>query len=145
MTRMGMVCGLVLVLNAHIATADDKNDMPTELAPFQGTWRVVKADFGGKAPVGRNQPELRFTFLNDKVLVSESTGQTETGMFAVDARPKPAQLDLVNSTGTRVQGIYRFEKDGKLRLCFVKDNGKRPKSFNTKRTKAGLIVLERVK
>src|SRR5207253_6730849 len=95
MTRTAMFCGLVLVLTAHTTTADDKKDTTKDLAPFQGTWKVVKADFDGKAPAGSNLPELRFTFASDRMTVKEGTREAETGSFSVNAEKNPNQLNLV--------------------------------------------------
>ena len=141
-----MFCGLVLAL-ASTATAqekkDEKKEMPKDLAPFQGTWKVVKAEFGG-VPPGDKVPELRFTFAGDKVVVREGKDD-ETGSYSVDAKKNPPELDLVNTKGVRLQGIYKFDKDGKLNLCFVGDKGDRQKSFDTRKTSAGMMVLEKVK
>jgi uncharacterized protein (TIGR03067 family) len=145
MTRTALFCGLALALVANTTATDDRKDMPKDLAPFQGTWKVVKADFGGKAPFGSNLPELRFTFNSDKVTVKEGKRDAEKGSFSLNAKKNPGQLDLVSSKGTKIQGIYKFELDGTLNLCLVNDKGSRPKSFDTKNTKAGLIVLEKVK
>lgn len=151
MTRRALFCGLVLALGMT-ATAQEKKDetkgekkeMPKDLVPFQGTWKVVKAEFGG-IPPGDGAPELRFRFAGDKVVVREGKGDDETGSYSVDAMKDPGELDLVNTKGVRLQGIYKFDKDGKLTLCFVGDKGDRPKSFDTRKTSAGMMVLEKVK
>jgi uncharacterized protein (TIGR03067 family) len=145
MTRTAMFCGLALALIANTTAADDRKDMPKDLAPFQGTWKVVKADFGGKAPFGSHQPELRLTFNSDKVTVKEGKQAVEKGSFSLNAKKNPGHLDLVNSKGIKIQGIYKFELDGTLNLCLVSDKGARPKSFDTKNTKAGMMVLEKMK
>ena len=147
MIRFATLCGLLLAASTTSAQEkkDPKNDVPKVLAPFQGSWKVVKADFSGKAPLGSNLPELRFTFNGDKVNVKEGKANAETGSYSVNAKKNPSELDLVSSKGTRIQGIYKFEKDGKLSLCFVSDRGTRPKSFDTTNTMSGLVVLEKVK
>jgi uncharacterized protein (TIGR03067 family) len=147
MTRFALVCGLLLASGFTSAQEkkDPKNDVPHPLSPFQGSWKVVKADFAGKAPPGSNLPELRFTFSGDKVSVKEGQADAESGSYSVNIQKNPPELDLVNSKGTKVLGIYSFEKGGKLRLCFVSDGGARPKSFDTTNTMSGLMVLEKVK
>jgi uncharacterized protein (TIGR03067 family) len=147
MTRFALACGLLLASGFTSAQEkkDPKTDTPHPLSPFQGSWKVVKADFGGKAPVGSNRPEMRFTFNGDKVSVKEGKADAETGSYSVNIEKNPPELDLVSSRGTKILGIYSFEKDGKLRLCFVSDGGTRPKSFDTTNTMSGLIVLEKVK
>jgi uncharacterized protein (TIGR03067 family) len=147
MIRFATLCGLLLAVSTTSAQEKKKpkKDVPQALSPFQGSWKVVKADFAGKAPIGSNLPELRFTFRGDKVNVREGKADADTGSYSVNAKKNPSELDLVNSKGTRVQGIYRFEKDGRLSLCLVNDRGTRPKSFDTANTMSGLIVLERVR
>jgi uncharacterized protein (TIGR03067 family) len=144
MTRLAMFCGLVLI--AGSAMAQDKKDIPKELEPFQGTWKVVKAEFEGKEPPDKVPVDLRFTFEGDKLTVKEGKGEAEKGGYTVDPKKSPAEIDLVGPKGMKALGIYKFDKDGKLTLCFEKGkDAARPKAFDTKGTTAGMIVLEKVK
>jgi uncharacterized protein (TIGR03067 family) len=137
-----MVCGLLI---AGTATAQDKK-VPKELEPFQGTWKVVKAELGGKEPPDKVPDGLRFIFEGDKATVRESKADAETGAYSVDSKKNPAEIDLIGPKGMKALGIYQFDKDGKLRLCFAKGkDAVRPKSFDTKDTMNALVVLEKVK
>jgi uncharacterized protein (TIGR03067 family) len=142
MTRFAML-GLALAL-ALTASAQEKKDVLKELAPFQGAWKVVSASRGGEAAPKDVLEKLSFAFEGDKMTVTEF-GKAEAGSFSVDPKKTPAAIDIVGPKGEKVAGIYKFDKDGKLTLCFVKDkkDAVRPKGFDDK--DAALIVLEKAK
>ena len=142
MTRFALLGCLVLALGGA-APAEDKKDVPKELAPFQGTWKVVSATAGG-APAPKEAIEkLSFTFDGEKLNVKDGS-KDETGSFAVDAKKDPTHIDLVNPKGDKAPGICKFDKDGKLTICFIKGkDAVRPKGFDDK--EAAVLVLEKVK
>jgi len=141
MTRLVMFC--VLALAATGARADDKKDVPKDLAPFQGTWKVAKAAFGGESVPDAEKDKLKFVFAGEKVTVKEGM-KDDTGSYSVDPKKDPAEIDLVSPKGEKILGIYKFEKDGKLTLTFVKGkDAARPKKFDDK--DAVMMVLEKVK
>jgi uncharacterized protein (TIGR03067 family) len=143
MTRFVPLGGLVLALAFSGAAAQDKKDVPKELAPFQGTWKVVEAVAGGMPEPKDKLPDLQFTFEGEKLIVTEK-GKAETGSYAVDAKKDPTAIDLTTPKGDKVPGIYKFDKDGKLTLCFIRmKDATRPKAFDDKG--AVLLVLEKVK
>ena len=149
MIRFTTFCGLVLALTVP-ATAQDKKDVPKELAPFQGTWKVVKAERDGMPAPAKEVESIRFRFDGDKMTVKEGRKEEEeTGSYSVDAKKDPAEIDLISPKGDKIPGIYKFDKDGKLTLAFVKsppDKGTdaaRPKKFDDK--DAVMMVLEKVK
>jgi uncharacterized protein (TIGR03067 family) len=145
MPRFALLGGLVLVLSFPLTAADEKKDVPKELAPFQGTWKLVKVEADGKPLPEKDFAEGRFTFEGTKLSVLEDAKQKpDGGTFVVDTAKDPHTIDFVTSAGNKGLGIYKFEKDGKLTLCFVKGRGAaRPKAFG----EAGsvLVVLEKVK
>ena len=137
MTRFATIGGLVLVLSLP-AFAEDKKG----LQPFQGSWKVVAASQGG-APAPKEVLErLSFAFEGEKMVVTEG-GKADAGSFAVDPMKDPAEIDMVSPKGDKIVGIYKFDKDGKLTLAFVKKkDAARPKGFDDK--EASLLVLEKV-
>lgn len=140
MIRFALLGSLVLALGA--AAAEDKKDVPKELAPFQGTWKVVKAEVKGAEIPEKEFASGRFVFEGTKVTVIEDEkSKPDVGTFSVNNEKEPFAIDLVQP-GDKVVGIYKFEKDGKLTMCFAKD-AERPKEFDGK--KAALLVLEKVK
>jgi uncharacterized protein (TIGR03067 family) len=140
--RTTLFGGLVLALTLSRAGADDKKDVPKELAPLQGTWTVVSVSFGGMPVPKDKQPDQQFKIEGDKLTVTEK-GKDESGTVKVDAKKDPATIDLTSAKGEKMMGIYKIDKDGKLTLCvsFAKDA--RPKSFDDKDSM--LLVLEKKK
>ena len=146
MIRFTTFCGLVLALTAT-ATAQEKKDVPKEFAPFQGTWKVLKAEKGGNPVPATTIESLRFTFAGDKVIVQEGKKEKETASFSVDAKKDPGEINIVSPDGDNFPGIYTFDKDGKLTLTIVRENGAvRPTTFDTKdMPRALLVVMEKEK
>lgn len=142
MIRFAMLGSFVLALCAA-ASAQEKKDVPKELAPFQGNWKVVEAIADGKPAPKDVLTELQFAFEGEKLTVTEK-GKAEAGSFSVDSKKEPAAIDLVNPKGDKALGIYKFDKDGKLTICFIKGkDAARPKGFDDKN--AVTLVLEKAK
>jgi uncharacterized protein (TIGR03067 family) len=144
MTRLALLGGLVLALSFSTVAADDKKEVPKELAPFQGTWKATKVEMDGKVTEGA---KLQFTFDGTKVIFLQGEKETGTGSIAVDATKTPNEIDLFTEKGTKSPGIYKFENDdSKLLICFVRDGKERPKAFNSiDLPKAVVLTLEKVK
>jgi uncharacterized protein (TIGR03067 family) len=143
MTRLALFAVLTLALTV---SAQDKKDVPKELIPFQGTWKVIKAETGGK-PLEKDPAGVRLEFADDMLTVYEAKDKKgENGTITVDPKKEPAELDFFGLQGQRISGIYKFDKDGKLTLCIVPGKAaERPKSFDTTGTRARLFVLEKTK
>ena len=148
MTRPAIVYGLVLAIGS--ATADDKKDVPKVLAPFQGTWKIVKVQILGEDnPKGNPSKGARWTFAGNKMTTKGGKEESSESTFSVDPNKNPAELDVVDPDGNKSQWIYKFDKEGKLVICvelsFGKKPAPRPKSFDTKDTGYLVFVLEKVK
>jgi len=143
MTRLALFAVLTLAL---AASAQDKKDVAKDLVPFQGTWKVLKIESGGK-PLEKDPSGLRFKFEGDRMDVIENEKEKEdSGMVTVSSKKNPAEIDFMSSKGNKIQGIYKFEKDGKFHLCIARGkDAARPKSFDTTGTRNRVFVLEKVK
>jgi uncharacterized protein (TIGR03067 family) len=143
MIRLALFAVLALALTA---SAQDKKDVPKDLVPFQGTWKVVRVESGGK-PVEKDPEGVRFKFEGDKLTVTETRKKKDESMtVSVDPKQDPAAIDINDPRAGKIPGIYKFDKDGKLNLCVSGGKGgDRPKSFDTTGVKARLFVLEKVK
>ncbi|MBY0457953.1 MAG: TIGR03067 domain-containing protein [Gemmataceae bacterium] len=146
MPRFALFGVAVLVLCGFAAAQekkDEKKEVAKELAPFQGTWKVVKATLDGKEIPEKEFAEGRFVFAGDKVTaIEKKDGKADEGTFVVDPKKDPAEIDLIQ-TNDKVLGIYKFDKDGKLIVAFGFGKDARPKSFDDK--KSVVLVLEKVK
>ena len=95
---------------------------------------------------------VRFVFEGNKLHIKETKAKgtsTSTGTFAIDPKKEPAEIDLKSedkgADTVESPGIYMFDKDGRLHICFVKGKPTRPKTFNTKDTPLAIMaVLEKV-
>ena len=142
MTRFALLGCLVLAFGGA-ASAEDKKDVPKELAPFQGTWKVVAATAGGEAAPKEAIEKLQLTFEGEKLTIKDGD-KVEVGSFAVDAKKEPMHIDIVNPKGDKAPGVCKFDKDGKLTISFNKGKDvPRPKGFDDK--EGAVLVLEKVK
>jgi uncharacterized protein (TIGR03067 family) len=141
MIRSALLFGMILTTTS--LAADDKKEVPKDLAPFQGSWKVVKVE---PEPTGGLPEEVRFSFAGNKLTIKEGKGMPQTGSITVDPKKDPNEIDLVGGPkNEKSLGIYKFEKDGnKLTVTFVrKPDAPRPKKFGE--PDAVLIVLEKEK
>ncbi len=149
MTRIAMFCGLVLAMVGTATAQEKKKDVPKELEPFQGTWRVAKQQLRGQDnPKGLSTFGQRFIFAGNKVTMKDGREELFAGTFSADPKKDPAELDFVDAKGEKTQWIYTLDKEGKLSLCFELKLGKdaaRPKTFDTKDNSNVVFVLEKEK
>lgn len=142
--KIGDGDAVVLVLEKVKEKVEAKKDVGKEQLPFQGAWKVTKMEFGGKEPPGGMPEDMRFTFAGDKLTVTEGKTPAQDWTFAVDPKKEPAEIDYVNGSKQRIQGIYKFDKDGKLTICTaVTPGGKRPFKFGDPETVQ--FTLQKVK
>ena len=143
MIRLVLLAVLTLALTV---SAQDKKDVPKELVPLQGTWKVLKIESGGK-PLEKDPSGLRFKFEGNRMDVMENEKEKEdSGTVEVNSKKDPAEIDFTSSKGTRIQGIYKLDKDGKFHLCIARGkDAVRPKSFDTAGTGNRVFVLEKVR
>jgi uncharacterized protein (TIGR03067 family) len=144
MTRIAVLCGLALSAFPLTAQEKEKKEVPKELMPFQGVWKGVKLEIGGKAFPGGKPEDLRFIFAGNKLSFQEGKGIPHDGTFSADSKKEPAEIDLISSPSERISGIYKFDKQDRLTVCHAaKPGGPRPKKFDDPDTL--LIVLEKTK
>lgn len=130
--------------------------LAAEYVPFQGDWVVSAADNGnadGLAAVGVDE---NWKFTGTTLTTGGEAKEDSVEKFVVDMTSKPAKIDFVltqftpDGTGrlvrTPFQGIYKFEADGRLVICFrlKTDDVLRPTRFATARNSgATLLSLRR--
>jgi uncharacterized protein (TIGR03067 family) len=144
-----VLCGLWLLTAVGLLAGQDKKDVPKDLQPFQGTWKVVKAEADGPPPPADEIDKVRFIFAGEKITVEVDGKAEDEGTVKADPKKDPAEIDLTKATGDKktARGIYKFEKDGKLVLSFtMRADETRPKAFTAKPgSKQIVMTLERVK
>src|SRR5262245_6203440 len=130
--------------------------LSAEFEPFQGEWLVATTEMEGeRIPVDGVDMNWRFA---GSTLTTGSEAKEDSGTPVVlDARAKPATIDFTLTRfsddrtgvliGTDYQGIYKFETDGRLLICYrPKSPGVlRPKRFATAlHSGATIVTLQRL-
>jgi uncharacterized protein (TIGR03067 family) len=125
------------------ASAEDKKDVPKDLLPFQGTWKAVAGKKGGEDAPAAELERLKLKFEGDALTITEGTRDT-VGGYSVNPKADPKEIDLISPKKETVKGVYKFDKDGKLTIGFVRGkDAARPKGFDDK--EAAYLTLEKEK
>src|SRR5262245_26424419 len=127
----------------------------------QGTWKVVRHEVGG-IPAGGEERRVAFRIHRILMWSGASSPELDT-RFMLDPLYEPRRItvydddDLRESDGTlkedvereaerrKIVGIYRFESDGRMTLCFVKGSSTPSSTLNGRSHREFvLMTLERV-
>lgn len=114
---------------------------------FQGTWRVVRGEFGGEPVPAAETAEARYVFRGDRAICQEGDQTDWAEPFALDpgTTPKRITFNDPDEPGEKIVGIYKFDPDGTLTLCFVKGRATPPPFFDSRiDRKCVLMVLAKV-
>jgi RNA polymerase sigma factor (sigma-70 family) len=129
--------------------------LPAEFEPFQGEWIVEMAEINGAITnAGSLNVDEQWKFKSDALATGGELKEDAAEKLTLDPRAKPATIDftltqfMTDSSGrlSRVpyQGIYKFEADGRLIICYRSktDDGRilRPTRFATAQN-SGAILL----
>jgi uncharacterized protein (TIGR03067 family) len=102
-----------------------------ELAALEGCWKTVSAEIFGKV-VPANEQEIGFTVFERgrlaPVFEDGSIHEGAGGTIAVNPSASPKTIDLTNSDGSKVLGIYQLDKDQMI-LCLAMGGQPRPTAF----------------
>jgi uncharacterized protein (TIGR03067 family) len=135
---------------------DEKAAYKKELEKFAGTWQYVAYEKDGvKGPQAEqglpaDLTQMKVTFNGDK-LTMEVAGKTlQKGWICIDPTRKPKVIDFyaTKPEGKVEMGIYEWDGDDKLKVCFTDPGTKqtRPRLFSTtKGTGHVLAVVKREK
>jgi RNA polymerase sigma factor (sigma-70 family) len=126
---------------------------PAEFEPFQGDWVAESAEMNGNITnVGSVNVDEQWKFKGDTLTTGSELKEDAGEKLTLDPRAMPATIDFTLTqfmtdgsgrlTRTPFQGIYRFEPDGKLLICYrlKGDNNLRPTRFATA-PNSGAILL----
>jgi uncharacterized protein (TIGR03067 family) len=139
--------GVVLVLLGAGPPTDE--EVQKELDRFQGTWKVVRMEVGGKTMPGKAFLKVTIAFQGDEMTFGESGKLYDKITFDVDPSTKPTSADLRHTAGlkkgVRERAIYELQGD-RLKLCIAEPRKKRPTEFVPEDgTGQQLLVLQRDK
>ena len=121
----------------------------TDLDRIQGKWKIVSAEFDGKAIP---KSELAYwIFEGEEILTLDSNGNAIVGpqpadyraVYRLDENHEPRWVDLDILSGQSNLAIYELNGDT-LRICLSSVAGKRPTAFESKAgSRNALMVLKR--
>ncbi len=135
---------VLLLAASYLAAAD--NDIPKELAPFQGHWKLIDSETDGRSLTSGEPSPLRFFILRDQLrCTTDGIDWATCGTISVDPSKTPAEINLTKDKRT-VAGIYKFETDRLTLVLCDTPKADRPKTFSTKdNPDVQLYLLERIK
>lgn len=127
--RAAIASSLVLALSAALAVRADEPKIEGDLKRLQGDW-ITKDEAGN---------ESKWNFKGDKVLLKAQPGDREYSMtIKLDEKAKPDKTldfavadDSKNAKGVKSPGIYKFDGDKKVTICFSADGQARPNEYKT--------------
>jgi uncharacterized protein (TIGR03067 family) len=151
---------------------DTSEPAATDRELIQGDWRVVRYERGGAANVDEGMLDAVFSFTDDRLAVHTPTQlwAIEEG-FSLEPHHFPPRIiirdegrerdrrkelpsDWINEEETirieqgrdrKLAGIYRFDADNRLTLCFIKGGESTPWLFDsTIHRECLLMVLEKL-
>lgn len=107
------------------------NKRDEELEKFRGTWNAVAATVAGMRVPNAVLDKYSFTW-NGETVVSAADPNT-TLRCLLNFNKKPAEIDLKRDGTESDYGIYQFNQDGTLDLCFVPNGAPafRPSEFKS--------------
>ena len=127
--RAAIASTMALALFATLAARADEPKIEGDLKLLQGDW-VTKDEQGN---------ESNWTIKGDKVSLKAQPGDREYTMtIKIDEKAKPEKTidfavsdDSKNAKGFKSPGIYKFDGDKKVSICFSADGQGRPKVYKT--------------
>lgn len=149
---LGVICVALLAAAPPQGGGDDVDPEPSSpkaaLRAIQGTWKVVKLEYNGKANKGPFREGIWVFEGKEITLRNESGKEWFKGTFALGLDQKTKTIDITWADGPlggkTQKGIYKIEKGA---LTISRGADERPKGFTDagKVGKPGLLTLERVK
>jgi uncharacterized protein (TIGR03067 family) len=138
----------VKTVEAAAKPGDAEATNAKEYRAFEGTWRFVAIQVGGRDLPAEGFKTSRLIFKgHDFTTIND--GGTSRGAFLVDATKTPKTMDITISQGAAkgvtFQGIYELKGDT-YKICGSPTGKDRPKEFDSKPGSGYIIqVLEREK
>ncbi len=100
----------------------------SERAKFQGNWKYVSLEYSGQKVAPPIVREYRYKFEGTQYSNSRNGREESKGSFAIDPSHSPPWLDLTESSGFTIYGIYRFDGE-RLTICLHEKQ--RPTAFTS--------------
>jgi uncharacterized protein (TIGR03067 family) len=122
----------VLVTGAGTLASDDATRK--DLAPLEGTWRVVASEKDGAEAPRDDIESMTISVAGVTYTVRREGKVVEEGTLRIDPTRMPRSIDASPSKpeGKIQRGIYEWGEDGTIRTCFAHPGQEdRPARFST--------------
>jgi uncharacterized protein (TIGR03067 family) len=128
---------LLLFLALPVLAVDDPDPEPVnsseiDLKKLQGAWDIVRVEEAGKNIADKAAGTVA-VFKKDQVIIREpKRKRDEPATIKLDARKKPAHIDIIPDKGNKkeiLRGIYKLTKD-ELIIVFAERGTQRPTKFD---------------
>jgi uncharacterized protein (TIGR03067 family) len=131
MRPYGLIASVLGVL-----TAADAGDDATKkyLEKFQGNWKLISAERGGKKTPQEEAMKITLTFQGDKFVLRKDAVVISEGTMTLDPAKKPKVVDETITTGPNkgkvFSAIYEID-DEHHKICFAAAGKERPTAFTS--------------
>jgi uncharacterized protein (TIGR03067 family) len=118
----------------------------SDLARFQGDWRLISAERDGKKMAEEEAQKFKLTITSNRFVLRKSEAIVSEGTFTLDATRKPKEIDETITTGPNKGKVYAaiYEiDDERHRICFAAPGKDRPMTFSSEPGSGHLLQLWR--
>lgn len=145
---MGRICLLMVLLPTLLAADRAEEAVKKELKKFQGDWKFISLEAGGKALPEEGYKDALLTIEGDKH-ATQNGAVAYSGTLKIDPGKKPKTIDFQFSDGPEkgktAYGIYEFDGET-LKVCVGLVGKDRPAAFVSKPGSGHVLeVLKRAK
>ena len=117
-----------------------------DLEKLQGIWRTVAVEVDGTSIPSWQFENSTLVIVGDRFILANPQPDAEQrteGVFKLDARTVPKELNLTLDNGQVIEEIYEL-KETALKVCYSIKGGRRPKHFNNSpQSGISVVVYER--
>jgi uncharacterized protein (TIGR03067 family) len=121
-----------------LVAADSKDeDGKKEFKKFEGTWVLVSGERDGKKVADEDVKKSKIVMKGEEttLFTPHQSGETIKSTRKLDPSKKPAQVDIMRSTGPgagqTIKGIYEWIDADTYRVCMAPPGKDRPTEFKT--------------
>jgi uncharacterized protein (TIGR03067 family) len=131
-----VVAAAVAAIGGPASAGDTKQDaVKKELEKLAGTWQLVASEKDGAQAPEDEVKLTQYVIAGDRYTVQRAGKTVEEGTLRIDPARAPKTIDVhpTKPEGKVQMGIYEWDRDGKLGVCFTHPGTAqtRPSLFST--------------
>jgi uncharacterized protein (TIGR03067 family) len=114
---------IIVLLGMTNGVGPAKDDVKIDIDKFEGTWKVVSAEEGGRKSPDEAIKDAKMIITHQKITLN-FRDETRVSTYKLDSTKNPKWCDITDSDHTAL-GIYHFEGE-QLKICLprVGENGR---------------------